>query len=65
MVGASLSPHDPGLRRHVGFERAVTIQVVGLDVEHHGNMRAKAVHGFKLKAGKLEDIPCVIPSVGV
>ena len=37
----------------------ITVQMVGRDVEQHGDMRLKAVHVFELKAAQLDNIPLV------
>ena len=37
----------------------IAIQMVGCDVEQHGNMCLKAIHVFKLEAAQLDNIPIV------
>src|SRR5437588_164487 len=46
---------DTRLGRHVDFESAVPVEVIGRDVEHDCHLGVKGVNGFKLKAGDFKN----------
>ena len=54
-VAFALVLEDPELRVAVGLERAVPVEVVGLEIEEHGDPRPKLVHVLELEAGDLAD----------
>ncbi len=48
---------DPDLRLDVAFERPVPVEVVGLDVQEHGDPRPELVHVLELEARQLAHDP--------
>ena len=54
-VAFALVLEDAELRVAVGLERAVPVEVVGLEIEQHGDARPKFVDVLELEAGDLAD----------
>src|SRR2546423_636061 len=48
---------DPQLRVAVGLEGTVAVEMVGLEVQQHGDLASQLVHVLELEAGKLADDP--------
>ena len=48
---------DAQLRRPIGLEAPVTVEMVGLDVEEHGDLAAEGMHVLELEARELADRP--------
>ncbi len=59
-VHGGLLGKDALLSSAIVFKAAVTIQVVGSDVENHGDGGMKLLCGFELEAGNLEDRPAFV-----
>ena len=55
VVGLRLVLEDPELRVPVGVDRAVPVEMVGLEVEQHGDPRTELVDVLELEAGDLAD----------
>ena len=45
---------DARLGINVGFEGAMSVQMIGSDVQHHSDFGMEGLDGFKLKAGNFE-----------
>ena len=56
---------NPCFRVHIRGESAMTIQVVGSDVEHDRNGGVKCTDGFKLKTGMMLIQWATIPVISV
>ena len=52
-VALALALEDPQLGGRVGLERAMTVEVVGRDVEQHGHVGAKLLDALELEAREL------------
>ena len=50
---------DALLDAGIVFKAAVTVQMIGRDVEYHGDRGVELLSGFKLEAGDLENRPCL------
>src|SRR5207248_3713792 len=48
---------DPQLRVAVGLEGTVAVEMVGLEVQQHGDLASQLVHVLELEAGELADDP--------
>ena len=55
-----LSGEDAQLRVGVGLERAVAVEMVGLEVREHGDPRCQGADAFELKRRELADDPGVV-----
>src|SRR5215469_18163264 len=53
-VARLLVQENPRLCVHILLKGAMTIKMVGSNVQHHGNSGPKALNGFQLEAGDLE-----------
>src|SRR6266496_39710 len=46
---------EAGLSIRISFKGAMAVEVIGSDVQHHGNLRAKLANGLQLKARNFKD----------
>src|SRR5581483_948349 len=58
-VAGRLVLKNPRFGIHVSLEIAVTVEMIGSDVEHHADLWVKAINRPQLKAGDLQNYPTV------